>query len=306
MKKILSLLLALFMLCVSLAGCNMSSESEKGSNQESGSNNSTNEDKKDNINLTISSKLETNSLSLYIDTNVSTGETYAYNYDWSSEKYILPDISTQHTGYIKSTIYGNYAWAFDVHANGITLYKISRLNNTVEVYKNIYPEDIGFTEMTFAIPSFYDENNGVLFFWRDNYMSSGWPVRFLSTNNGGETWQLYEPQNAPATSVNKQYPNFAKFLSENVGVVSYRYWSISDLCKRTYLTFDGGKTWERISGLEYSKELSDYAYSEVKDLYYTSSVYVLEVEISNGGLGTRETVYYVSQDLKTWELFSQK
>ena len=237
---------------------------------------------------------------LCIENDYTTGKKYAV---WALKTFELSLSDKTNTCYLETATFGEYAWIFDVRAKGIILYKLSA-SGEMEVYENIYPEDIGFTEMTFAFASFYNETNGCLFFWRDDCYVSGWPIRFLKTNDGGKTWNLYEPENAPTTSCEKQYPNFAKFLLGNVGIVSYRYYTISDLCARTYLTFDGGKTWEHISQLEYSQELSDYVYSEVKDLYYTSSGYILEVEISNGKLGTKDIVYYISQNLKLWELFS--
>ena len=238
---------------------------------------------------------------LCIENDYTTGKKYAV---WALKTFELSLSDKTNTCYLETATFGEYAWIFDVRAKGIILYKLSA-SGEMEVYENIYPEDIGFTEMTSAFPSFYDEDNGFLFFWRDNYYDSDWPVRFLKTTDGGKTWEMREPEN-PVTSLgSRNYPEMAKFVSENVGVLSYRFHNgISD-CGLTYVTTDGGTTWKMIDSLPYPDEIvREDTYSELVDFYKPqySDEYHLDVKVRSGKRDVTYLLHFQSYDLEEWIL----
>lgn len=240
--------------------------------------------------------------SLCIEKDYSTGNIYAV---WALNIFPLSDATE--IAYLETATCGQYAWIFNWRAQGITLYKLFA-SGQMEVYENIYPEDIGFTEMTFAFASFYNENNGCLFFWRDDCYSSGWPIRVLKTSDGGESWEMTKPENSISAQGGKQYPELAKFLTEDIGIITYRFDNGPSDCGLTYITSDGGRTWEHISDLPYSDEVVlDYSkggyYSKLVDAYWAEYDNCMKIEVRVISEFTEYILRFKSYDLKEWILY---
>ena len=291
MKKIAFILALIMILGSALWGCDTAETDTTG---QAGDSSST-------IEHSIISPSTNKTCNLYIEEDYSTGKVYAV---WALKIFHLYDVlGGTYLPYLKTATYGPYAWIFNVRADGITLYKLST-SGEMEVFEDIYPEDVGFTEMTFAFPSFLNENNGFLFFWRDNYFTSSWPVRFLKTADGGKTWEMYELENAPnGGHSNKCYPELAKFLTENVGIISYRFDNGPSDCAKTYVTSDGGKTWNSVSNLPYPDGfVRDNTYSELVDAYWSSYDESIKIEVRVNSEYIDYTLCFKSYDLKEWIL----
>lgn len=287
MKKFVCLWLPIMMAVAVFCGCGASRKNDESIS---------NYDKCDTTYNDLSS-LIIEDPSLCIEKDSSSGNIYAV---WALKTFVLSDATE--IAYLESAICGQYAWIFNLRAKGITLYKLSA-SGKMEVYENIYPEDIGFTEMTFAFASFYNEANGCLFFWRDNCYSSGWPIQFLQTSDGGQSWEMSKPNNLLSSGDGKQYPEFAKFLTEDIGILSYRFdYSPSD-CGKTYVTSDGGKTWENISDLPYPDGVvCDNTYSKLVDAYWDkyNNNMIIEVRVISEFI--EYTVRFKSCNFKDWIL----
>lgn len=288
MKKFLSLLLAFFMLCTMLIGCDKSNPNTTNQDADNF------KDAYDTIDNGLSS-LKIEDPSLCIERDSSTGNIYAV---WALNTFLLSGAT--HIAYLESATCGQYAWIFNCRAQGITLYKLSA-SGQMEVYENIYSEDIGFTEMTFAFANFNDEKNGCLFFWRDDCYTSGWPIQFLKTLDGGKSWEMIKPENPLSAGNGKHYPEFAKFLTEDIGIFTYRYEYGPSDCGKTYVTSDGGKTWKSIYDLPYPDEVvRDNTYSKLVDAYWDKYDNSLKIEVKVIGEFIEYTLRFKSYDFKEW------
>ena len=124
----------------------------------------------------------------------------------------------------------------------------------------------------------------------------GWPLFMFETTDGGKSWhQILTNTFDFCTSDDI---NIIKFVSPNVGIISFRYVNLEDLCERTYLTLDGGLIWNPISQLPYPPD-KEWGYSEVVDLAFIDGFYYLTVKISDNNQGELQ---FCSKDLKNWTL----
>lgn len=294
MKKLIMILLCCTMLlATNSCNVNRSEFDDSTKNNESISNN----DKCDAAHNDLSS-LKIEDPILYIERD-SSGNIYA---SWALRTFVLSDATDM--AYLESTTCGQYAWIFNWRAKGITLYKLSA-SGQMEVYENIYPEDIEFTEMTFAFASFYNDTNGYLFFWRDDCYMDRWPIQFLKTSDGGKSWEMIKPEDAPSAGAGfKNYPELAKFLTEDIGIVTYRHDSGPSDCGITYVTADGGETWKRVYDLPYPSEIAcDDTYSKLVDAYWDKYSNCLKIEVLVKSRFVDYTLRFKSYDFNVWILY---
>ncbi len=121
-------------------------------------------------------------------------------------------------------------------------------------------------------------------------------LMLYKTIDGGASFEAVNLE-APLCVSYIESPLFAKFLDESVGVVSGRYWATDPLSARTWLTLDGGKTWEPFPVLPHPDH---EAFTELMELTYEDGSYKATVRVVFDG-GRRETVYtYRSPDLREW------
>ena len=234
----------------------------------------------------------------YIERDSQTGNIYAV---WATNTFLLPDVT--YTAYLESVTYGQNAWIFNFRAQGITLYKLS-VSGEMEIYENIYPEDVGFTEMTFAFASFTNENHGYIFFWRDDCYMEGWPIQFLKTLDGGKTWEMIQSNDSTSAGDGEYYPELAKFLNEDIGIVTYRYEYGPSDCGQTYITSDGGKTWKAIYDLPYPDEVAlENTYSKLVDAYWDEFDNSLRIEVKVISQFVEYTLKFKSYNFEEWVLY---
>lgn len=122
----------------------------------------------------------------------------------------------------------------------------------------------------------------------------GWPLFVFETTDGGKSWNQISTNTF--TLHTSDAINIVKFVSPTVGIISFRYVNLKDLCERTYLTVDGGLTWNQISQLPYPSN-EEWGYSEVVDMALIGDCYYLTVKISdNAG----KELQFGSKDLQNW------
>ena len=148
--------------------------------------------------------------------------------------------------------------------------------------------------------NFINENIGYLFAFKEEagiHASGDLKLSSLFiTEDGGNTWSPIRVQSVPSISLS-EIVIFSKMISEDVGIISGRYWADDySFCKRTLLTTDGGLNWVNITKLP---KIDNLSCAEVTDFIQIDDAYILTIRHI-----TSETNYsyakYKSSDLNTW------
>ncbi len=158
--------------------------------------------------------------------------------------------------------------------------------------------------------NFINEETGFIFIEREykpiQHPSGTLAILIYKTNDGGKTWNQVELKN-PILYSAKERVILAKFANQNVGIISCRYYTQELLENRTYITLDGGVTWQKSTfDLPYP-EYEEGIFSEVFSFDLKDSTYTILVRIviDGGGFNRREEMHkYISTDLETWELIN--
>ena len=228
------------------------------------------------------------------------GQMYAYIEAWDAYREI-PVYGKRDGLNITASLCGDLGWIIvsDTDPNGyfrtLTVARFTRDSDRVTVCSI----DLGTEIYSFGLyGSFYDESNGGLFICHSEF---SWRFTFLRTNDGGATWYAPDCDTTLISDSWHDSPVFAKFVNEKTGIISYRYRSAPDLCDRTYVTFDGGRSWSLISRLTYPFDLLREEYgTEAVDVQYVNGQYELTVKVYDGKGGYY--LKYRSADMKQWTL----
>ncbi len=155
--------------------------------------------------------------------------------------------------------------------------------------------------------NFVDSQTGFLFIFEtilsEFTAQGGERLLLYKTKDGGKTWNHVECDNPIRHSL-ADSTIYAGFINENTAIVSGRYKHAELLEDRSYITFDGGKSWEDIAPLPYP-EYEEGIYSELLSFDHIDGKYVMTVRvvIDGGGTNRREEIHsYISYDLRSWEL----
>ena len=105
---------------------------------------------------------------------------------------------------------------------------------------------------------------------------SMWPLFVFETTDGGKSWNQL-PTIFLLESDYSDCINIFKFVSPQVGIIGFRDITNEEIFKRSYLTIDGGLTWNQISQLphdvvERCSEITDLEYIEDSG-YYRLTLY---------------------------------
>lgn len=124
---------------------------------------------------------------------------------------------------------------------------------------------------------------------------------YLKTTDGGKNW-FYQTITTEPDIHRLEYIICAKMVTENVGLISGRYYADSDIRNRTYITSNGGLTW-------YAPEVNRNVLccAEAYDMIYQNGDYILYFREKYLSSGSYEYKYYMcsSKDLQTWTLIEQ-
>lgn len=243
-------------------------------------------------------------------TYLSSNEEYASAYDRYGQLYLhIPDWNQ----YLKLPVYQAGA-TYRLHAAGwygdvgfaVAVSGTDQITNKIELFafqkdsKSIkaYTLDLkSDTVINQLFVSFYDEQNGTVFV---SHGEQKYRISYFSTSDGGQTWEEHSTD-----VISPDYhsnPVTAKFADSNVGMIAFRYKTVEDLCRRTYITTDGGASWTLISSLPYPDSITIDDGTEAQNLQKQGELYILTVKVYD-----RKGGYYIeftSLDGKEWLLVS--
>ena len=243
-------------------------------------------------------------------------EFYVYIKAWNAYRIISVSSTLSSGGY--GTAFGNtcavvgestatlalYNHDFvDVEA---TVYTFKRNDQNTEVYQGKFHAGGHFYECPDAFLNVPSVNEVYLFYTVEDPNSAYVKFMRVDTEDGGKTWT--EPtETGVGTSLKESPTDIMEFLTHEIGIIGYRCCYTSDLSDRTCLTFDGGKTWERMGELPYPGKIFEaianddaYGYSEIRDFTLTEDGYLLTVRVQNSTADTSDIIYFASEDLKNW------
>ncbi len=195
----------------------------------------------------------------------------------------------------------------------IDIYKFSQDGNCTQISNISLPDKVVAHDM---YCNFIDKNNGFLFVFHEYeevLHATGTEAMLLyKTDDGGKTWTPQQCDKELFLSL-RESAVFAKFINEEVGFVSGTY-GFSDFIEgRSYVTIDGGKTWQTINSLPYPKYCSSAMIVDIG--YYTLEetdrvIYIMYTKISHtiyeNGEETLRTCIFESDDMISWELANGK
>ena len=197
------------------------------------------------------------------------------------------------------------------HEPIIITYRLHRSNELVEVHA-VPLNIIASCEYDTYFVNMHDTNHGYYFLTtrmdgrQDLDGVRGWPLFMFETTDGGKSWNPISTNTfSPGAS---DYINILKFVSPQVGIISFRDLGECEAWKRTYLTVDGGLTWNQMPPLPYPSGLngSQVWYSEIIDIEYIDDCYVLTVDghYLNSSDNNNPSVEFrfESKDLINWSL----
>ena len=158
----------------------------------------------------------------------------------------------------------------------------------------------------FKYCNFIDEQTGYLFLFKGNNRLMDLDLTaMLKTTNGGETWIEQTLEVAPSVHI-KENIICAKMLDENIGLIAGWHYADDNLSRKTYITTDGGETWNSIvlppndyyTWGDSSSQATYIASGEAYDFIYKDGLYILCLRQRQ----ENDFVYfkYSSTDLATW------
>ena len=239
----------------------------------------------------------------------SEKEYYVYIKDWEVYRK-LPELASYNSMHVNDNcimVNSETATISIIHLYGkhdrpvIITYHFNRQYESVETHI-VELDIIANSEADIQFINWQSQNIGY-FFWMPGFEAGpDWPLVRFETNDGGKSWNNMSTQIFDLRS--SDIPEIVKFVSSKVGIISFRYVNINDLCDRTYLTVDGGLTWNKISQLPYPFEDMYSAYSEVVNLEMgDTGNYYLTVEVRGRMFSEEYSVVQIkfwSEDLIKW------
>lgn len=236
-------------------------------------------------------------------------EYYIYIKDWDVYRK-LPGLASYNSMHVNDNcimVNSETATISVIHLYGrqdppvIITYHFNRRDENVESHI-VELDMIANSEEDIQFINWQSQNIGY-FFWMPGFEAGpDWPLVRFETNDGGKSWNKISTQSFDLLSSDR--PEIVKFISSKVGIISFRYVNINDLCDRTYLTVDGGLTWNKISQLPYPFENMYSAYSEVVNLEMgDTGNYYLTVEVIGMVFSEEYSVVQIkfwSEDLIKW------
>ncbi len=228
----------------------------------------------------------------------STGKLYLHIPAWnqyietSYHQYGSLETDAVRTEYQTAAVCGDYAWLIVSNGNGSNTSRLSVMR-TDRQGNHIYGQiDFSVSLYLQGLYCHFDSaNDGKLIVYEsDQYQR----CTVYETTDGGQTWNFVAGSTVSSDNSHESVRS-AGFVNNQVGFVSYRYFATEQPADRTYLTFDGGKTWNKWN-VTLSPEIIKDGYGEAMELTFDGNEIVLTV-IVRGGSFTEEVHYrYLSDD----------
>lgn len=147
-------------------------------------------------------------------------------------------------------------------------------------------------------PSFWSTKSGAI------VIASGMVDTYIYfTNDAGKTWT--RSSGAPPSQNWHDSLYKGAFLSENIGIVSYVFYSYPPNEPQVYLTLDQSETWNQLKIKVPDSVMESYALAG--RAFYDGSKINIPIELYDTDDQLVNTVYYVSYDLgNTWKFFADE
>ncbi len=302
MKKLIAIALAALLAAVSLWGCNTANNADKLP------------DGFDAATLQADPYKDFSEVTIW---NADENEFYIYIKEWNEYRKINVPITLD--GYAIAfdktcTVVDEEnatlaLYNFDRQDAEVIVYTFKRNDQSTEYHSAQFHPGPHFHECPTVFLNTLDVNNVCLLYTTEDARTCDVTFMRVETTDGGKTWS--EPiQIGVGTDLKQSTTNVREFFSHDIGAIGFRYYYEDDLCSRTYLTFNGGKTWEIMSQLPYPEKVYKdiyedfYSYSEIVNLEKTDEGYLLTVAVNNGSTGSRDIIYFTSDDLREWKFSS--
>ncbi len=122
-------------------------------------------------------------------------------------------------------------------------------------------------------------------------------AQVLKTNDGGLTWEEVDKNGFPTGGTSHDPVNYSTFLTEDFGVIAFLCNFDTDLARHVYYTTDGGKTWQRMTGLNNLPRDPDEEWN-LRGITLENGVYTIKID---AGYDQYQYIYFTSTDLENWE-----
>ena len=246
------------------------------------------------------------------------GEYYLYLNAWDTYT-CLPGLSEYDSTYFNDNcivVDGEEATISVIHQHGkndepiVITYHINRGNSLVESYavplsiKASSEDDVFCVNMQDSVHGYYfltANTSGDM----DERMDGvhEWPLFMFETADGGQSWK----QISTNTFYSTEHIEVLKFVSPCVGLVSFRNEGWGNVWDWTYLTIDGGLTWNQLPQLPYPATLNELHvwYSDVIDIECIDNCYFLAIKsyyLNSSDNNSSAEIRFKSKDLISWEL----
>ncbi len=226
------------------------------------------------------------------------GKLYLYIKAWGQyiptafaqfEGYALENTNTT---YQTATVFENYAWLVASGTSGAMTDQLSVLKITSEGATTYGSIDLGQTRNIQGLYlSFHNASCGKLII---SYSEQYQKCTVYETDDGGITWKVVSTGEIFCNNGHERVIA-AGFADQNIGLISYSYSAEEQPYTRTYLTFDGGKTWSKWNTV-LPADLIGNGYGEVADLQYQNGILTLTVAVAGGDLQNPVYYHYQSTD----------
>ena len=310
MKKFIAFNLALVILLLSFVGCDFKQDDDENSESEG-----TESTTADVSNLMPFPLFEKDGVVFWYK---GEGKYTVYIKEWGRYEEIEPVNGVYYTPTTAARVgedTAEIAFFIQTSKHGGTLITYQLNRNAEEVQVNSVVLEIKYLgESEYSWFKLYEGGNACFFCMPSRFSDHDaeyFPIVRYETTDGGKTWNVANvfyfdgyPWNAS--------PEIT-FVTEEVGVITYRYITATDLCYRTYITTDGGFTWNRISNLPYPFDLDEVnGYTEIESFEKAkdSNTYILRVKVivNSYQVGDSEIGFFslylefYSDDLVDWRL----
>ncbi|MBQ7348162.1 MAG: hypothetical protein IJW55_09400 [Clostridia bacterium] len=157
---------------------------------------------------------------------------------------------------------------------------------------------------------FFDQDNGKLIITYYDWIISHYTLLY-ETNDGGSTWTLSEsdtmPESPKGGACMEPTTAYTGFVNSQIGMISFQAKFNGNPTNQTWLTFDGGHTWQKWNAdLDYlfKKNANDGKVGTVKDIKLIGETLQLTVDIwHEKATPSSYELFFYSNDLgKTWTI----
>ena len=188
-----------------------------------------------------------------------------------------------------STAISGKKWG--IPAQSVVIYRFEKDNPTPAVTVIEAPPLLHVTYRYSAVT----EDVGYLFVFEQDHLELNHRhlALLLKTSDGGKTWEKVPMNGTIASGNNLQMAQVAKFLTEDMGVLSFE----SDALDKVHYTLDGGKTWQTMSSLG-NLPFERIYHVSLYDIALEDGVYTVTLHEEFVGVTIHK---FRSADLENWE-----